>query len=240
MKIILAILFTSTYLITFSQSADQLIREGNRLYEEKNYKMAMSKYQEALKKNPDFFKGLYNLGDALYQNEEYDKAIENFERAVALIPEKSTQAAAYHNIGNAYLKNKALEKSIEAYKKSLLLNPQDEDTRYNLAYAQALMKAQEQQDNQDQQNQQDKKDEDKKQNQQKQQDEKQEQNQKEQKNQDKNESQQKQQEAPQQGQMTKEQAERLLKAIENNERKVQERVNDQKGTPVRVKGKKDW
>ena len=50
-----------------------------------------------------------------------------------------------HNLGNSYLKENKLEQAIEEYKSSLRLNPNDEETRYNLAYAQKMKQQQEQQ-----------------------------------------------------------------------------------------------
>jgi len=51
-----------------------------------------------------------------------------------------TVQKAWHNYGNAKLMQKSYEDAIYGYKKALKLNPKDEDTRYNLAYAQRELK----------------------------------------------------------------------------------------------------
>ena len=49
-----------------------------------------------------------------------------------------------HNLGNSLLKENKIDLAIEAYKTSLRINPNDEDTRYNLAYAQKMKQQQQQ------------------------------------------------------------------------------------------------
>ena len=121
-------------------------------------------------------------------------------------------------------RRRKLKKTIEAYKESLRNNPKDDETRYNLALAQKLLKDQQQQQqnqNQDQQKQdqqQDKKDQNKDQ-----------------------QDQQQQQQQPQQNknEMSKENAEQLLNAVMQDEKNVQEKVKKQ----VQIRGKKlekDW
>ena len=62
------------------------------------------------------------------------------------------KADAFHNLGNVFLSQKKYEQSITAYKEALKLRPNDMDTKYNLAYAQEMIKK-EQQQNQENQNQ---------------------------------------------------------------------------------------
>ena len=124
--------------------------------------------------------------------------------------EKKEIASAFHNVGNALMEEKNYEKSVEAYKNSLKANPKDDDTRYNLAVAQYLMKKQQEQQKQQQQQQ--------KQEQQQQQ-----------------KQEQKQQQQPK---MQQEQIEQILKALEQDERDVQERRKIQMGQ--RSKTDKEW
>ena len=53
------------------------------------------------------------------------------------------KAKIFHNIGNTFMQQGDLQKAIAAYKESLRKNPKDEETRYNLALAQKLLKEQE-------------------------------------------------------------------------------------------------
>ena len=225
------ILFILNLLIASSALAQQdspFIRKGNKLYQERKFKEAEIDYRKAIEKKPLSAKGAYNLGNSLYRQENYEEAIRSYSDAGHMMKESDTQnrAASVYNLGNALLKGDKLEESIEAYKQALRLNPKDENTRYNLAYA---MNKQQQQQQQQQQKSGDNKDDNKDKN-------------KEDKNQQSNKSQdQEQQDKPRdKPQISKQDAERMLKALENDEQKTMEKVNQQKakGTPVNIE--KDW
>ena len=131
-----------------------------------------------------------------------------------------------------------IEESIGAYKNSLRLDPDNMEAKYNLAYAQDLLEQQkqQQQDRNDQNKGDQKSEQDKNQDQDKQGDQE-----KEQENQ--GNSQQKQddnrQNQDQQG-ISREDAERLLNAIANDEKEVQEKVKEAKAAKARVKTLKNW
>ena len=57
---------------------------------------------------------------------------------------------AYYNLGNTYFQQKKLPEAAEAYKNALRRNPLDDEARYNLAYVLELMKQnQDDKDNKD-------------------------------------------------------------------------------------------
>jgi tetratricopeptide (TPR) repeat protein len=223
----LIILFASPI---FAQKENPLIRQGNKQYEEGKYKEAEIDYRKAIEQKPGSVKGSYNLGNSLYRQENYDEAIRSFSDAGSLMKDANatTKAANLHNLGNSLLKGGKLQESIEAYKQSLRLNPKDEDTRYNLAYA---MKQLQQQQQQQQQNQ-DKKDDQKDKN-----DQKDQQDQQNNPSQDKDEQKDKPKEKPQ---ISKQDAERMLQALKNDEQKTLEKVNQQKVKGTAVQIEKDW
>ncbi len=150
--------------IGFAQTDEQkLVREGNKLYKEKKYTEAEKNYMNALGKQSNSYRGAFNLGDAYYQQGKYKEAAEQFEMLTKRQTSNDTLAKAYHNLGNSYLKQKEFEKSINAYKNSLKKNTTDEDSRYNLAYAQKMLKKQQEQQKKDQEKkEQEKKDQEKK------------------------------------------------------------------------------
>lgn len=218
----------------FSQSERSLVREGNRAYEKQQYADAEVNYRKALEVQRDFQQGIFNLGDALYKQERFEEAAEQYRNVAAKTMNPTTRAQAFHNLGNALLKAQKLPESIEAYKEALKHNPNDFDTKYNLEYAKRLLQ---QQQNQQQQQ---KGDEQRKNQQQ----------QKNQQNEDKQEQQQqrgeeqrKEQERDQQSQqrqqhLSKEDAERILEALKNEEQQVQKKL--MKKIPARVRVEKDW
>ena len=226
---------TSLILLFFVSSLEaqkerKLIREGVREYEKEKYGNAEISFRKALDKNQNSYPADYNVGNSLYKQNKYKEASEKFGDLSKKDVNKEQLSDVYHNLGNSYLQGKQYDKSIEAYKNSLRLRPDDEDTRYNLAYALSMLKQQQQQQqNQSKNNQdQDKKDE--------QDNDKQDQQQK----QDQKQDQQKQQQQEQKDQLTKQEAEQILEAIQNQEKMVQEKVERQKAKAAKVYTDKDW
>jgi len=224
----------------FSQTANQHIYSGNKLYANGQYKEAAAEYQKAYseKKNRE---AQYNLGNALYQQKDYEKAGKQFEEAAKNSKDRSIQSFSNHNIGNSYSEQKKWDDAINSYKQSLKLNPNSADTKYNLAYAQAMKKRQDEQDKQDKKDdkQQDQKDKQDKQDQQKPQDPKDD------KKDDKGEKDPKKPEdkegekpKPMPSKLTKEEADRLLAAINQEEKKLREKKDKNSGPPVKLE--KDW
>ena len=209
------------------------VRRGNKSYENEKYVDAEVDYRKGLEQNNKSFSATFNLGNALYRQQKYPEAIEQFQAAAHLAgDDKQRVASAYHNIGNALLQSGEYAKSIEAYKQALRRNPTDDETRYNLVYAQQMLQQQQQnQQDQQQQNQdQQQQNQDQQQNQQEQQD-----------NQQDNDQQQNQNQQQNQQQMSQEQAEQILKALEQDERDTQEKVKEaQMRNAKRYKVEKDW
>ncbi|MBD3636933.1 MAG: tetratricopeptide repeat protein [Crocinitomicaceae bacterium] len=126
---------------------------GNQAFNEGDYEKAADYYLDAVNQSPLNFKANYNLANAYYRLNQNDKAIERMNTVVNLAPTSFDKAKAYHNIGNAHMMKQELDEAIEAYKNALRLNPSDEETRYNLAYAQQMKQKQDQQQKQNQQDQ---------------------------------------------------------------------------------------
>jgi hypothetical protein len=124
------------------------------------------------------------------------------------------------------------EKAVEAYKQALRKAPGDPDAQYNLSYALARLKQQQQQ-NKDDKKDQDKQDQDKK-DQQKKEEPKDGKDQKEQDGDQKE----KERPKPQPSKLTEQQAANLLKALQQDERKVQDKMQQGKANPVKME--KDW
>lgn len=224
-----------------AQQDKKSILQGNEYYRQQQYDEAAAAYQRSLGNNGlESVVGNFNLGAAWYKQKKLDDAIQQFTDIAGSATDKTLKAKAYHNLGNALLESQKLEESIEAYKKSLLNNPKDDETRYNLAYAQEKLKQQQQQqqNNQDQQN--DKKDQDNKDQNQNNKDQdnkdpdqdKKDQDQNKDNPNDKNDSDngKNDQQQSQPGQLSKADAERLLEAMNQEEKNTQEKLKKKKGT----------
>lgn len=214
-----------------AQKERKYIRKGNKEYEKENFQNSEVEYRKAIDKDKNSYHASFNIGDALYKQEKYEEAANHFNELTGKQVNKEDAAKIYHNIGNSLIKNQKLKESIDAYKEALRKNPNDMDTKYNLAYAQKMLQQQQQQQNQDKNQDKDKENKDKKDNKE---------NQNKQDQQDKKDQQEKQQQQQQQPQISKEDAQRLLQALANDEKKTQEKVNKEKVKAAKVKLEKDW
>ncbi len=207
--------------VSYAQSSE--VSKGNQEYEKGRYRNAESSYREAVKKDPKQFPGNYNLGNALYRQNKFEEAGQQFLNAAANNSDAGKQSKSMYNMGNALLKAEKYQESVEAYKKALRLNPDDEDARYNLSYALQKLKQQQQQQkdkNQDQQQKDQKKDQ-QKQDQQKQDQQKQDQQKQDQQKQNQDQQQQQKEQQQKQPKLSKEEAERMLRALKNDEKDLQ-------------------
>jgi Ca-activated chloride channel family protein len=141
-QLILSLLMILNGSLLFAQDAKSYIHEGNKLYQQKKYKEAEEAYRKAAAKQGQKVESNFNLGDALYKEKKFDSANNAFKTIASSSGNALVKAEAYHNLGNALLTNKKYDASIDAYKKALLNNPKDDQTRYNLAYAEEMLKKQ--------------------------------------------------------------------------------------------------
>ncbi len=219
-----------------AQTVHSLVKEGNRVYEKGRYDDAEISYRKAIEENKKSHAAQFNLGDTQYKQQRFDEAMRQFENAGTVATGTESKAASYYNIGNSLYRSNKFPESIQAYKQALRIDPDDEDARYNLAMARQKLKQQQQQKqqnkNQDDKNkqQQEKKQDQQKQNQQQQQQQPQ--------NQQTKQDQTRQQEIQRRNQMPKQEAERILEALRNNEKDVQKKLHKREGAKVRVE--KDW
>ena len=117
--------------------------EGNRLYEEGRYGEAHEKYLEALLEAPDSPLIRFNDGNALYRAENYESALESFRSAVES-GDPRLASAAWYNLGNTLFRQGALPESLEAFKQALRADPADVDAKHNLERVLEQMQQQQQ------------------------------------------------------------------------------------------------
>lgn len=222
-----ALLFQIVLSASAQKAERDYIRRGNRQFKDSVFVEADVNYRKALDANPKSTISMFNLGNALMQQNKLPEAMEQFAAATRMDKDKNRLAQMYHNMGVILHSQKEYAKAVEAYKQSLRNNPKDDETRYNLALAQKMLKDQQNnQQNQDQQQQQ----------QQQQQEQQQQQQEQQQQNQD-----QQQQQPPQNdNQMSKENAEQLLKSMMRDEKDVQDKVKKQQQVIQGGKLEKDW
>ncbi len=228
-----------------------------------NFTVAEAEYREAISLNPKEDTGKYNLGTAYYNKEMNDVAMSRFKQAAAVADTKADKHKAFHNLGNTYMNEKKYQEAVESFKNALRNNPKDEETRYNYALAKELLEDQEKNGggDDDKENEEDKKEEEQKENQDNENNKKdgedgdqKDENDKGEEEQDKKEGDEnedkgkpdepkdeKQQQQPTEpGKLSPQQVKNLLEAMNNEEKKVQDKINAKKQKGTKVKSEKDW
>ena len=221
------------------QTDKKFIRKGNKEYEKNKFPESEISYRKALDNNKQSPDAVFNVGDALYKQNKYEEAGKQFVENTNQNNDRIKKSAGLYNLGNSLLRADKLEESIDAYKQSLKLHPDNPEAKYNLSYAQDLLKQQqEQQKNkqQDKNNQDQNKDKNK-----------QDQNKEKKDQDDKNKDQEKdqnnkqdQKQQPQRQEISKDDAQRLLNALANDEKKVQEKVKLAKAEKAKIRTVKNW
>ena len=231
-----------------AQDKDKNLPKGNDAFEEKNYADAEADYRISQSKFTKNAKSSYNLGNAIYRQKQSAEAKYQFAKAIKNAKTKSEKHQAFHNLGNCLMEQKDYSGAVETYKNALRNNPNDEETRYNFALAKLYLKnnppkggGKDKDKNKDKKDDK-KKDKDKnKENKENEKQKEKEDKNKEGKN-DKDKNDNKNQGKPQEksGQMSKQRVESLLDAVNNEEKKVQDKVNVQKVKANPKKAEKDW
>lgn len=227
------------------------IRAGNKEYRQGNYAQSEVEYRRALEIVPDMYEGEFNLANSLYEQERYEESAQMFVRLAEQADDKIRAADCFYNAGNALCRQEMYKEALEAYKQSLRINPSDMDAKFNYAYVKKLLEDQEGDgEGDDDQDQDQDNDGDGDQNQDKNQDQNQDQDQdnddngdqdqdqdqnKDDKNDDKPEG-----EQPRDQGMNMDEAEQMLEAMQAQEDRTQEKVDENKKKGVVVGSKRNW
>ena len=232
---------------------ESLIKKGNNSFED-NRALSEQNYRKAISVSPEFVKGQYNFSNNLYENEYYDEALLNQLEASKYAKTRADKHLVFHNIGNILMKKKMCKEAVDAYKNALKNNPKDDESRYNLALAKDCAKYEnenekesegedededkekdkEKDENEDQKEDKDQQGDDEKQNE----DQDQKENNKDDKDQkgdDKSKD-----EKPKEKKLSPQQIKNILEAMNQEESKVQEKMNAKKLKGVKLKNEKDW
>jgi len=234
--------------VLFSQEKDKNLYNGNQSFSEKKYVDAEVDYRVTeSKKSPKKAVAGYNLGNSIYRQNQQGEAQIKYIQALEIAKTKEEKHRIYHNLGNTFMLEKKYDLAADAYKNALRNNPNDEETRYNYALAKRKnkdnpppkdnkkdnkggggqdKKPQPENNKNDKGN--DKKDQDK--------------NKGEDKKEDKGDGEKKEDknENPKPSGADKQRIDNILDAVNNAEKKVQDKVNAKKVKARPVSNEKDW
>ena len=235
---------------------DKKGRRANAMYRAEQFAEASILYRDALLDVQTGGPGsthsglLNNLGASLFKQGDYEQAISAFTGAARMASNTGDGVRATYNAGNAAAMQDKLEAALDMYTRTLLADPSNEDAKFNYEFVKRKLKEQQEQEQQQQQGdsqdenqeQQDQNQDQKDQKQSQDQDQKdQKQNQQEQDRQNQNsEDQPPSEERPQRNpeELTREEAERLLQALENEEIQLLRQIQKMDVRARRVE--KDW
>lgn len=224
MRKILILLFIASSFNLWSQNKVELLNKGIEMYEQENYKEAEDYFKQAVEKDNQYYKANLNAGHSLFRQainllksgdtlgvKKLEEAEIFYKNSSSLTENDNQKAESFYNEGNSQLLSEDLEKAIESYKKSLRLQPENYNTKHNLALAQSLKKKQE----------------------------KKEEKKEEEKEEEKNEKKEQEKQEPQEQELSKEEIEQILQALETEEKEVQEDLQKKKAIGNN-KLLKDW
>jgi tetratricopeptide (TPR) repeat protein len=242
MKKIITLLLVLISFAIKAQEKDKFLPKGNEEFAEKKYADAEANYRISQSKFKKKAVSSYNLGTSIYKQNQHSEAKYQFAKAIQDAKTKPEKHKAFHNLGNVLMKEKEYQGAVDAYKNALRNNPNDEETRYNYALAKKMLK-----DNPPPEKpKENKKDQEKEKKEEKKEPEKDNDKNKDKNkdkkdgNDDKDKDKGNQPQQPKPSGASKQRIDNLLDAVNNEEKKVQEKVNAQKALANPKKPEKDW
>jgi tetratricopeptide (TPR) repeat protein len=259
MFMILRWLLPAVLLLSLSGDGAREGRKGNGLYKLEQYEQAAEQYRAGLAHYDQRAEGavpaglMNNLGAALHQLEDFEQAQVAFTRSALVATTDEGRVRAAYNTGNNAAALGDIEFALAAYREALLTDPTNEDAKFNYEFLKRQQRQQQQQQGSGQNQQQEEGQEQEQQDQQdgqQQNDEQQQDGQQGDQQQDPNapEQQQEDEEQPPQGdrerepqrgeQLSRQQAQRILQALQVEEEKLLREVQKVDVRSRRVE--KDW
>lgn len=117
-------------------------RRGNDRYAAADYAGAIAAYSTAAAEAPARGEPHYNAGNAYDRSGQYESAVEETRRAIALAASRrGVVAKAEYALGNHYAATGDTAQAIDAYKRALLADPGDADAKHNLELLLAQLSA---------------------------------------------------------------------------------------------------
>ena len=214
MRKLLCIILILSCASAWGQKAD--LRKGNREFRKGEYGQADISYRKGLLKDTSSVAAKYNLANNLYRQESYDEAAKMLDGISA------PDAAACFNRGDVAIAKEDWKTAVDSFKECLLQDPGDLKAKENYIYARNKLLEQQQNQNQDQ-------------------DQQDQQNQQDQQQQPQDQDQQQKEQPQQQQELSPQQAQQLLQAIQEKEKQTQEKVDEKKAAVLKSRQKeKNW
>jgi tetratricopeptide (TPR) repeat protein len=212
-KYITTALFLFFTITSIAQADKAAVKSGNEAYKKSDFEKAITQYLEATKANDKNTTAQFNLGNALYKADKKEDAIIAYDKVAADATNAIEKSNALYNKGVVMQKDKQLQDCIDAYKKALLQDATNADARHNLQLALQQQKQQKEEQKKEKEKKQDKQNNDNKKDEKK--------------------------PKEQQSNISKNDAEQKLKALEQREKELQDKMH-KTGNAKNNNAEKDW
>jgi len=151
--VLLVLLFIGAAQSARAETANQAVREANRLYQQGQYEGAIDKYDQALTKSPEAVEPMFNKADSYFRLDDLQQAIDLFRAVAAESRDMQLVEKAKYNLGNCFFRQgtkladsdlkKAMENmqtAISYWRQVLDINPDNENAAKNIEVARLTIK----------------------------------------------------------------------------------------------------
>ena len=135
-SILIVLSITFAYSSVFA-SERYHVKEGIKKYQKNEYMEAKKSFEAAKKEQPNNPIINYDIGNTLYKQGEFEKAKNEYGKAL-ITKDKKLKQKVFYNLGNAAFKDNNFDEAVEYYKKALDLNPKDINSKYNLEFTKMI------------------------------------------------------------------------------------------------------
>ena len=230
MRKLLTFLLLLASVAAFAQVDKKDVRRGNRQFAKAKYGDADISYRKGLNADSTSVVAAYDLGNNLYRQGNYAEAGKFYQQALRHASETRNQKKrsvqgfdTFFNLGDAALQQKQYRAAMEAFVQALVIDPDDMEAKENYVYARKMLENNPDGGGggNDDQNQ--------------------DQNQDQNKDQDQDQNQDQQQKPYNGSEISPQQAQQMLQAIQAKEKETQDKVNKEKAAVLKSRQKeKNW
>lgn len=121
--------------VFLTASAVNDARKANAAFERGDYSEAVQLYRQAIQQDSDNARLHFNLGNALSRLGQSDEAAESYSRFNELADSPIEQSMADYNMGRMLTDNENYEEALNYFRNALIKNPDDDDARHNFELA---------------------------------------------------------------------------------------------------------
>lgn len=138
-KIIILFSILVSVVSLHAQTAEKLLRQGNRSYDKGDYEEAQIKYKQAIEAMPTNVKAVFNLGDALYASGDYEGAMQSFQKTIELTVDAKVKSEAAFNMGVCLLTQDKIYDAFLVFQQALRYDVDNELALHNMEYCRSKL-----------------------------------------------------------------------------------------------------